>query len=354
MARFIKDRSPAAGQAPGSLILIGRQKMEKPQITLMDYSPDHINESELESIKECEPFLKTDSVSWINIYGIHEMEMIQDIGKIFGIDNLLLEDILNTDQMPKYVAGEIYDAFILKMLDYDPSSNKISAEQITLILGKNFVLSLQERKGDVFNPVRERIRNHTGRVRLNNNDYLAYALMDIISDNYLSITETLGRQIEDLEAQIFSDGNNDLAEDIYRYKIELSYLRKNIRPVKEGIMNLLRNENSFFSPDTLNHMTDIKESIIHATESIELYSNLASDQLNTHNSLVNNKMNQVMKVLTIFASIFIPLTFIAGVYGMNFRYIPELELKSGYFFFWLLTIIIGISLILFFKKKKWL
>lgn len=354
MARFIKDRSPAAGKAPGSLVLIGRQKMEKPQIRIMDYSADHMNESELVSIKDCEPFLKTDSVSWINVFGIHEMEMMNDTGSVFGIDNLLLEDILNTDQMPKYVAGENYDAFILKMLDYNSETNRISAEQLTLILGENFILTLQERKGDVFNPVRERIRNHKGRVRLNNNDYLAYALMDIISDNYLLIIENLGRQIEDLETKIFSENSKDIAQDIYNYKIELSYLRKNIRPFKEGIMNLFKNEDSFFSPDTLNYMVDLKESIIHASDSIELYSSLVSDQLNTHNTLVNNKMNQVMKVLTIFASIFIPLTFIAGVYGMNFRYIPELELKSGYFLFWILTIIIGISFIIFFKKKKWL
>ncbi|MEE4213612.1 MAG: magnesium/cobalt transporter CorA [Bacteroidales bacterium] len=354
MARFIKDRSPAAGKAPGSLVLIGRQKMEKPQIRIMDYSADHMNESELESIKDCEPFLKTDSVSWINVFGIHEMEMIQDAGNIFGLDNLMLEDILNTDQIPKYVAGENYDAFILKMLDYDPDSNRIRAEQLTLILGENFILTLQERKGDVFNPIRERIRNHKGRVRLNNNDYLAYALMDIISDNYLSIIESLGRQIEDLEERIFSENNKDIAQNIYSYKIELSYLRKNIRPFKEGMMNLLKNEDSFFSPDTLNFMADLNESVTHANDSIELYSSLVSDQLNTHNTLVNNKMNQVMKVLTIFASIFIPLTFIAGVYGMNFRYIPELELKSGYFLFWILIIIIGISFIIFFKKKKWL
>lgn len=354
MARFIKDRSPAKGRAPGSLVLIGRQKMESPRIRLMDYSPQYINETELKSIKECKPLLETNSVSWINVYGIHEMEMMNDIGSIFGIDNLLLEDILNTDQMPKYVAGENYDAFILKMLDYDLSTNRISAEQITLILGKNYILTLQEREGDVFNPVRERIRNQKGRLRLNNNDYLAYALMDIISDNYLSITESLGRQIEELEARIFSDDNKDIAEAIYRYKIELSFLRKNIRPVKEGIMNLFKNENSFFSSDTLNYMVDLKEAIMLATESIELYSNLVSDQLSTHNTLVNNKMNQVMKVLTIFASLFIPLTFIAGVYGMNFINIPELNLKYGYLFFWILIIIIGSLLVIFFKKKKWL
>ncbi len=354
MARFIKDRSPAKGQAPGSLVLIGQQKMEKPQIKIMDYSPGHLNESELDSIKSCQEYLKTDSVSWINIYGIHELEMMDNIGKIFGIDTLLMEDILNTDQMPKYVAEDNYDALILKMLDYNTDSNIITAEQISIIIGKNYVLTLQERKGDVFNPVRERIRNQKGRVRLNDNDYLAYALMDVIFDNYLSIIEILGRKIEDFETKIFSDNNEDIATKIYRYKIELSFLRKNIRPAKEAIMNLLKNEDAFFSHDTLNYLEDLKESIIHTTDSIELYNNLVSDQLNTHNTLVSSKMNQVMKVLTIFASIFIPLTFIAGIYGMNFKYFPELELKLGYLFFWIVIMIIGVSLILFFKKKKWL
>ncbi len=354
MARFIKDRSQAKDQAPGSLVLIGSQKMEKTQIKIMDYRPDHLVESELESIKNCSQYLQKDSVSWINIYGIHEMEMMNDIGEIFNIDNLLMEDILNTDQMPKYVAGDKYDAFIMKMLDYDTDNNIITAEQISIILGKNFVLTLQERKGDVFNPVRERIRNNKGRVRFNNNDYLAYTLMDIISDNYLNIIEMMGRKIEDLETKIFSDNNEDIAGEIYRYKIELSFLRKSIRPAKEAILNLLKNEDTFFSSDTLNYMNDLKESIIHTSESIELYSSLVSDQLNTHNTLVNNKMNQVMKVLTIFASIFIPLTFIAGIYGMNFTYIPELNLKYGYLFFWIFVIIAGTILLLFFKKKKWL
>jgi len=282
------------------------------------------------------------------------MEMINSIGEIFDIDNLLLEDILNTDQMPKFVSGDKYDACILKMLDYNPEENIISAEQISIILGKNFVLTLQERKGDVFDPVRSRIRNQKGRVRLNNNDYLTYTLMDIVIDNYLSIIEIIGRKIENLETKIFSEDDKEIAAEIYRYKIELSFLRKNIRPAKEAIMNLLKNEDTFFSSDTMNYMVDLKEAIIHASESIELYSNLVSDQLNTHNTLVNNKMNQVMKILTIFASIFIPLTFIAGIYGMNFTNIPELSLKYGYLFFWIVILMVGITLLLFFKKNKWL
>ncbi|MDZ7738953.1 MAG: magnesium/cobalt transporter CorA [Bacteroidales bacterium] len=354
MARFIKDRSRVKGKAPGSLILVGSQKMDTSQIRIMDYGPDHQEEYDIESINDCKPLLEKESVSWINIFGIHDMDMMAEIKKVFGIDSLLMEDILNTDQMPKYVSGENYDAFILKMLEYDPDNNIIKAEQISIILGKNYLLTLQERKGDVFNPVRERIRNKGGRVRLNNNDYLAYALMDIITDNYYSIIELLGRKIEELEKKIFADNNSDIATEIYRYKTELSFLRKCIRPSREAVLSLLKSDDSFFSADTLAYMTDLKESIIHTIESVELYSNLVSDQLNTHNTLVNNKMNQVMKILTIFASIFIPLTFIAGIYGMNFTYMPELDLKYGYLFFWIIVIILIISLLRFFKKKKWL
>jgi len=354
MARFIKDRTSTKGHAPGSLILVGNKKMDKPVIRLMDYSSEHLEEKELGRIGDLTPYIERESVTWINIYGIHDLNLIKELGDILKLDNLLLEDILNTDQMPKYESGETYDAFILKMLDYDTVNNIIDAEQITIILGEHFVLTLQERVGDVFDPVRNRIRNNKGRVRLNNNDYLAYALMDVIADNYLAITEIIGRNIENLESRVFSETNENLATEIYRYKIELSFLRKNIRPAKEAIVFLLKADETYFSEDTRKYMADLKESLVHTGDSIDLYSNLVSDQLNTHNVLMSNRLNQVMKVLTIFASIFIPLTFIAGIYGMNFKFMPELSLKYGYLFVWIVILIVGISLLLFFKKRKWL
>jgi len=354
MARFIKDRTSTKGHAPGSLILVGNKKMDKPVIRLMDYSSEHLEEKELGRIGDLTPYIERESVTWINIYGIHDLNLIKELGDILKLDNLLLEDILNTDQMPKYESGETYDAFILKMLDYDTANNIIDAEQITIILGEHFVLTLQERVGDVFDPVRNRIRNNKGRVRLNNNDYLAYALMDVIADNYLAITEIIGRNIENLESRVFSETNENLATEIYRYKIELSFLRKNIRPAKEAIVFLLKADETYFSEDTRKYMADLKESLVHTGDSIDLYSNLVSDQLNTHNVLMSNRLNQVMKVLTIFASIFIPLTFIAGIYGMNFKFMPELSLKYGYLFVWIVILIVGISLLLFFKKRKWL
>ena len=265
-----------------------------------------------------------------------------------------MEDILNTDQSPKYDDDERHDAFIFKMMAYNDADNSIDSEQLTLILGERYVLTLQERTGDMFNSVRERIRNHKGRVRLNNNDYLAYALMDTMVDSYLVLIEKLGRKIEETETKIFNSTQEDLTKEIYRNKIELSYLRKNVRPVKEFVYQIYRSENTFFERTTIDFLKDLNDLISQATDSIELYSAMVSDQLNTFNTMVSNKMNQVMKVLTIFASIFIPLTFIAGIYGMNFEYMPELKYRYSYLIFWVAILIVGLSLLIYFKRRKWM
>lgn len=354
MARFLKDRSLTRGQVPGSMILVGRQKLEKPIIRVMHYDSSRIIEEEVEKLQDASKLIKTDNVTWINIYGIHDMSLMEEIRDYFGLHNLHMEDFLNTDQMPKYVDGDNYDAFILKMLSFNEEDSKVHSEQISLILGENYVLTLQERVGDLFNPVRERIRNNKGKVRLLQNDYLAYVLMDTLVDNYLLLTEMLGRKIEDCEESIFGARDENIAEMIYRHKTELSYFRKNVRPLKDMMYFVIRSENSYFSESTLQYLKDLDELVQQTTESIELYSSMVSDQLNTYNTLVGNKMNQVMKVLTVFASIFIPLTFFAGIYGMNFEYIPELKFKYAYFIFWGIMILIGLGLLYYFKRKKWL
>ncbi len=354
MARFIKDRSKAKGLAPGSLVLIGKRKMDQPEIHKFEYDSSHLKEKQVRNIKDISPILPQEGVNWINIYGIHDMEMIQQIGNTFGLPSLLLEDILNTDQRPKYDAFEKFDAFILKMLHFDEEQNQIKAEQITLILGNHFVLTLQERRGDVFTPVRERIRNSKGRIRNSGNDYLVYALLDTIADNYAIVVEFLGQKIESLEDRIFHSNETGLAEEIYKLKTELNFLRKTIRPVKELIFNLLKNENNLFEEKSLAYLKDLNDLINQSTEAIELYNNLVSDQLNIYNTNMSNRMNEVMKVLTIFASIFIPLTFLAGIYGMNFEYIPELKFKYSYPIFWLLVIVTGGGLLYYFKRKRWL
>lgn len=354
MARFFKSRIATRGQAPGSLILIGNQKMDRPEINLIEYDAEKFVEKRLDSIEEAAPCRENDLVSWINIYGLHDLELIQRVGELYELPALLLEDVLNTDQRPKYEEGDEFNAFILKMLKYDETAKQISGEQITLVLGKNYVLTLQEQHGDVFNPVRERIRNTKRKTRLNNPDYLVYALLDIIVDNYVIIIESLGRAIEDLEKAIFGHPDKSIIEQIYILKTELSFLRKSVRPVKDLMVHLMKSDNSLFQEKHHQFIRGLNDSVIHATEAIELYSGMISDHLNIYSTIVNNRINEVMKVLTIFASIFIPLTFIAGIYGMNFEYLPELSFKYSYFIFWGVVISIGIGLLIYFKRKKWL
>jgi magnesium transporter len=353
MARFIKDRTASTGQIPGSLILIGKQKMDQSEIRLMEYNQESLVEKELESIEEVIAYKDSDLVSWINIYGIHDQDLMKRLGEIFELQPLFLEDIMNTDQRPKYEDGDFYDAFILKMLKYDEDAKRISSEQFTLILGKQFVLTLQEQTGDVFNPVRERIRNAKKSSRLYNADYLAYALLDTVVDNYILVTESIGREIESLEDRLFSDPDKSLVEEIYKLKTELSYLRKSVRPVKDLMVHLLKTENSLFQEKYLHFLKDLNDLIIQSTDAIELYNGMISDHLNIYSTNVNNRINEVMKVLTIFASIFIPLTFLAGIYGMNFEFLPELSFKYSYLIFWIVVLSVGIGLLLYFKRKKW-
>ena len=354
MARFIKDRIASKGQIPGSLIHIGKQKMDRPVIRIMDYHDDKLEEKELESIDDAIPYLDLESVTWINIYGIHDLDLMRRLGEIFNLSPLLLEDILNTDQRPRYEDAELFDAFILKMLKYDNGQKLILEEQFTLVLGKNYVLTLQEQIGDVFNPVRERIRSRKSTSRLKYADYLAYVLLDTIVDNYIILVESLGRDIESLEEKLFGNPDKSMVERIHKFKTEFSYMRKSVRPVRDMMGQLMKSENSLFREEHTVFIRDLNDLVIQATDAIELYSGMISDHLNIYSTNMSNRTNEVMKVLTIFASIFIPLTFIAGIYGMNFEYFPELTFKYSYFIFWGVVLIIGIGLLIYFKRKKWL
>lgn len=354
MARFIKDRNASKGQIPGSLILIGSQKMEQSVIQLIEYNTNSLVETELKSIDEAVSVMSPGTVSWINIYGIHDLELMKRVAEVLELQPLLMEDILNTDQRPKYEEGPAYGVVILKLLRYDEAEKQIISEQLTLIHSKHYVLTLQEQTGDVFNPVRERIRTAKKTSRLFDADYLAYALLDTVIDSYIQITETIGREIESLEDRLFIDLDKGLVQEIYALKTEISFLRKSVRPVKDLIRELLKSENSLFQEKYLHFLRDLDDLTTQATEAIELYSSMISDHLNIYSTNVNNRINEVMKVLTIFASIFIPLTFLAGIYGMNFEYLPELSFKYSYLIFWIVVVSVGVGLLFYFKRKKWL
>lgn len=354
MARFIKDRLASKDKIPGSLILIGNQKMEQPLIRLMEYNSKELFEKELRSFEDVSSTKSPKVVSWLNIFGIHDLDLMQQLGEALDFQPLLLEDVMNTDQRPKFEEGPSYNAFILKLLRYDSASKSISSEQLTLVLGTHYVLTLQEQPGEVFHAVRDRIRNAKQGSRLFDPDYLAYALLDTVVDNYILITENIGREIEAMEERLFKNPDKSLVQEIYRLKTELSFLRKSVRPVKDLMRDLMKSENSLFQEKYTHFLKDLDDLVTQATEAIELYSAMISDHLNIYSTNVNNRSNEVMKVLTIFASMFIPLTFLAGIYGMNFKYFPELSFKYSYPIFWILVLLVVIGLLVFFKRKKWL
>jgi magnesium transporter len=353
MARFYKNREANKGLAPGSLVFIGNKKVENIRIRVIDYDKAGLKEQELKDIMQGAVYKETNTVTWINIDGLHDIDVINEVGKAFELHPLLLEDILNTGQRPKMEEFDNCLFIVLKMLRYDDEKQIILAEQLSMILGRTFLITFQERVGDVFEPVRERIRKQKGRIRVAGIDYLAYALLDTVVDNYIYLISRFGEKIEDIEVGILEDTSTKTLENINNYKRELSYIRKSIRPTKEFISKLPRLESEFIREDTKPFLNDLQDLITQATDGIDMYTEMLSDQLNIYNSSVSNKMNDVMKILTIFAAIFIPLTFIAGIYGTNFEYLPELHFKYSYFIFWGIMITVAISLLLFFKRRDW-
>ncbi|HEY3373340.1 MAG TPA: magnesium/cobalt transporter CorA [Prolixibacteraceae bacterium] len=354
MPRFINDRQKSAKNIPGSLIHLGIKKIDHPKLRLIHYTQAELVEKEPESLDECMPYISKDSVTWINIDGLNDAEMIQNMGKLFNIHELLLEDMLDTGQRPKMTETDELLLVILKVIEYDEKSHKLSSEQISLILNDTFLITLQERVGDHFDFIRDRMRKGKGRVRRKSADYLTYLLLDAIVDNYLVNIEKLGDIIEKNEPLIFvAKHQKGLMEKMYKYKTEINFLRKNIRPVKEIVLNLIENESGFIEDENLKYFRDLSDLVAQATETIEIYQMTLNDQMVIYHANIDSKANEIMKVLTVFSAFFIPLTFIVGVYGMNFDNLPELHLKYGYLYVWILMIAIVLGLLVYFRKRKW-
>ena len=354
MPKLIKRRSKKAGLPPGTLVHIGEKKAEVSKINVMDYDEAHFQEKEIKTIEECFIFKDKPTVTWINVDSLHQVEILEKMGECYGLHPLVLEDILNTDQRPKMEDYGEYIYIVLKMLEYHDKSSEIESEQISLILGPNFVFSFQEREGDTFNPIRERIRNNKGRIRKMGADYLAYTLLDSIVDNYFIILERLGEKIEFLEEELVTHPTSEILQVIHHLKREMIFLRKAVWPLREVVSGLGRGESSLIQESTKVYLRDIYDHTIQTIDTIETYRDMVSSMLDIYLSSVSNRLNSVMKVLTIIATIFMPLTFIAGIYGMNFKFMPELEWRWGYPTIWFVVILIGISMLIYFKRKKWL
>jgi len=355
MAKMLKKRSKKAGLPPGTLVHIGEARSDQTKITLMDYDEANVREMETDSAKECLAFKDKPSVTWINVDGVHRVDLLQELGECYGFHPLVMEDVVNTDQRPKWEDYSDYLYIVLKMIYYSKNNGGVVVEQISLIVGPNFVFSFQEGfEGDVFGPIRERIRTDKSRIRKMGADYLAYTLIDAIVDNYFSILEQVGEQIELLEEKIVGSPATETLREIHFLKREMIFLRKAVWPLREVISAMERAESPLIRESTRIYLRDVYDHTIQIIDTIETLRDMVSGMLDIYLSSVSNRMNAVMKVLTIIATIFMPLTFLAGVYGMNFKYLPELEWRIGYPLFWVVSLAITITMLIFFRRKGWL
>ncbi|MGQ9632452.1 MAG: magnesium/cobalt transporter CorA [bacterium] len=352
MAKFIRRISKKVGLPPGTPVHIGEIKSEKTKITIMDYDESRFQEKEAKTVDECFQFKYEPTVTWINIDGIHQVEILEKLGNGFGLHPLILEDILNTDQRPKMedLGGYIYT--VLKMLYCD--GDDIVTEQVSLILGPNFVISFQEEEGDVFDPIRDRIRNGKGRIRKMGADYLAYSLIDAIVDNYFVVLERLEERMESLEEELVANPTPETLRAIHGLKRDMLFLRKSVWPLREVIGGLERGESALINESTAIYLRDVYDHTIRVMDTVETLRDIVSGMLDIYLSSVSNRMNEVMKVLTIIATIFIPLTFIVGIYGMNFKYMPELEFRWGYPIVLSAMLVAGVLMLVYFRRKRWL
>jgi magnesium transporter len=354
MPRFTRKSSKKAGSSPGTLVHVGEKKTDTVHLSMLHYDADAISERPLNRVEEALSLLKPATTTWININGIHDTAFMAHIGRQYGLHPLTLEDVLNTHQRPKAEAFDNYLFVVMKMLRYDADQDRIRPEQISLILGEQVLISFQEAAGDVFEPVRERIRKGKGRIRSGGCDYLAYALVDAIVDNYFVILDKLGERLEALEETLDDHPGAGVLAEIHTIRRELIYLRKQVWPLREMITHFLKADTPFIGEDTSLFMRDVYDHTIQTIDTIESFRDILSGMQDLYLSIVSNRMNEVMKVLTIIATIFIPITFVAGIYGMNFTHMPELTWRWGYLCVWLIILFIAIGMLAFFRNKKWL
>lgn len=355
MSRIIKKRSKKAGLPPGSLVHIGDKKTDKIKIKIFDYDANSFQEKETKDIRECFSFKDKSTITWIDIDGIHDVSVLKKFGECFGLHPLVLEDIMNTDQRPKIEDFGNYAYIVVKMLYHNSTTgDEIKSDQVSFILGTNFVISLQESEGDVFDSVRARIRESKGQVRKKGADYLIYILLDTIIDNYFSVLEKLSNKIEGLEDELVNNPSSKTLQTIYDLRQEMIFLRKSVWPLREVINRLMRGDMVLVDETTRVYLRDVHDHVIQVIDTIEIFRDMLSSMLEIYLSSISYKMNEVMKILTIITTIFIPLTFISSVYGMNFKHMPELDLWWSYPTVIVSMIFIAIMMIFYFKRKKWM
>lgn len=354
MAESLSYASEKSGLPSGSLVHVGEVHGIENRITVIDYNPSMLEKHIIKSIEDVLPYKQTDTVTWVNIEGLSDISIIDAIGKHFGIHALVLEDILNTHQRPKFEDFNDYLYIVLKALSLSDDIFDVDYEQVSLLVLDKFVFSFKEKPDDIFDPILAQLGNEKGRLRNFGTDYLAYVIMDTVVDEYFALQDALDELIENVEDELLSTPTAKTLKTIQTIKRELIFLRRSVSPLRELLVAIQRSDSHLLHERTKRYFGDVYDHAIRVIEAMESYRDLIAGMLDIYLSSVSNKMNETMKVLTVFATIFIPLTFIAGVYGMNFEYMPELKWKWAYPALWMLFIAISVFLLGYFKKKDWL
>lgn len=355
MARKRHKQKSKLGMAPGSLLFTGQQKMAQLDITVLNYTEDYFEESNPKSIAGAITLIKSfTGVTWINIDGLHDENSIEEICTYLGVHKLSMEDILSVGQRPKLEEYKDYVQAVIKILTLDPTEETIEYEQLSFILKGNILVTFQEKTGDVFDSVRNRIKEAKGNVRKRGADYLLYALLDLVVDHYFTVLENFGEKLEDLETDLLNNPDKNTLNKLHRLRRETLLLRRTVYPLREMIGSFEKLEEPLISNNIKVFIRDLYDHTIKVIENIEVLRDMTSGLLDLYVNSTSNKMNETIKVLTILTSIFIPLTFIAGVYGMNFKKMPELEYEYGYFVVLGIMVIVLIGMLIFLKRKKWI
>jgi len=353
MLNFFKRRTKKTGLPPGTLVHIGEQSIEPVQMQVIDYNAEECTVHIINSVEEIYHFKDSENISWINIDGVHNTEIIEKIGEHFNIHSLTLEDIVSTGQRPKVDDYDNYLYIVFKMFTFDKSSVEIKSEQVSLIVSERFLLTFQETHGDIFDNVRNRLKLNKGRLRKMGTDYLAYSIIDTVVDHYYVVIENLGERLEQIVVQLYEIPKTKYLKDTQDLKREILFLRKSIIPLHEVIEMMRKGESDLISENTKLYLNDLHDHIMQIIDTTDLYLEMITHQSEVYFEHVNLQVNEIMKVLTIMASIAIPMTVIASIYGMNFKHFPELEWKWGYPMVWGVMIFISVVLLAYFKKRKW-
>ncbi|HSW31271.1 MAG TPA: magnesium/cobalt transporter CorA [Longimicrobiales bacterium] len=354
MGRLVRRRMKKPGLPPGTMVHTGVQKVDRVRITYLDFDLEHASESEVDSVDACFPFKSSPTVSWVNVDGLHDVELVRSLGEHFGWHPLLMEDVVGTGQRAKVEEYEDYLFVVLPMLSWNAEHNQVEQEQLSMVLGDRYVFTFQERVGDVFDPIRERIRNAKGRVRTRGADYLAYTLMDAVVDSCFQVLEAIGDRTEVLEEALLADSDQNTMIQLHALKRELIAVRRAVWPMRDALAQVVRDEEDMFTPETEVFLRDVHDHAVQVVESVEVLRDVVSGAVDLNLSRMTMRTNEVMKVLTIMASIFIPLTFVVGIYGMNFDYLPELRIRWAYPVLMLTMASLAGGMVYYFRKKGWL